>query len=305
MCYAGADHNPGQMFRASSYLSAIMPRVVSFLPAATEIAYALGGGHDLVGRSHECDYPADARRLPIVSRPSLSLDGLTQSEIDAAVTEQMRSGESLYVVDERLLNDLAPDVILTQDLCQVCAPSGNELTRALASIPSHPAVVYLTPRTLAEIDENILAVGEAIGRAEAARALVDRNRMRLDLLRGASRNVTRRPRVSFLEWTDPLFCAGHWVPEMIEIAGGVDRLGRAGADSVRMTWDDVHAWNPEIVVVAPCGFGLAEAERMARDLPPIPGARIVPVDANAYFARPGPRYVDGIELLARIFRDET
>src|SRR5437763_10103094 len=113
-----------------------MPRVVSFLPAATEIAYALGGGADLVGRSHECDYPADARRLPIVSRPSLSLEGLTQAEIDAAVTSQMRSGESLYVVDERLLNDLAPDVILTQDLCQVCAPSGNDLTRALASVPS-------------------------------------------------------------------------------------------------------------------------------------------------------------------------
>src|SRR6059058_4215507 len=130
-----------------------MTRIVSFLPAATEIAYALGAGADLVGRSHECDYPADVVGLPIVSRPALSLDGLTQSEIDSAVTERMRSGESLYVVDERLLNDLAPDVVLTQDLCQVCAPSGNKLTRALATIPSHPAVVYLTPRTLAEIDE--------------------------------------------------------------------------------------------------------------------------------------------------------
>jgi iron complex transport system substrate-binding protein len=282
-----------------------MPRVVSFLPAATEIAYALGGGADLVGRSHECDYPADARRLPIVSRPALSLDGLTQSEIDTAVTERMHSGESLYVVDERLLNSLAPDVILTQDLCQVCAPSGNELTRALASIPSHPAVVYLTPRTLAEIDENIIAVGEAIGRTDAARALVDRTQSRLERVRRENARVEHRPRVSFLEWTDPLFCAGHWVPEMIEIAGGVDRLGRAGEDSVRISWDDVHAWSPEIVIVAPCGFGLAEAERMASELPPILGARIVPVDANAFFARPGPRYVDGIELLARIFRGES
>ena len=280
-------------------------RIVSFLPAATEIACALGAGNDLVGRSHECDYPADVCRLPIVSRPALDLDGLSQSEIDTAVTAQMRSGESLYVVDERLLNDLAPDVILTQDLCQVCAPSGNELTRALVSIPSRPDVVYLTPRTLGEIDDNILAVGEAIGRMSDARALVERNHTRVARLRRASQHAERRPRVSFLEWTDPLFCAGHWVPEMIDIAGGVDRLARAGEDSVRIPWADIHAWSPEIVIVAPCGFGLADAERLAGELPPIPGARVVPVDANAYFARPGPRYVDGIELLARIFSGET
>jgi len=279
-------------------------RIVSFLPAATEIAHALGAGDDLVGRSHECDFPAGVRRLPIVSRPALSLDGLTQSEIDDAVTARMRTGESLYVVDERLLNDLAPDVVLTQDLCQVCAPSGNELTRALASMPSRPSVVYLTPRTLAEIDENILAVGDAIGRVSEARALVDRNRAHIDRLRDAGKRVVHRPRVSFLEWTDPLFCAGHWVPEMIDIAGGVDRLGRPGGDSVRISWDEVRDWDPEIVIVAPCGFGLVEAERLARELPPIPGARIVPVDANAYFARPGPRYVDGIELLTRIFRTD-
>jgi iron complex transport system substrate-binding protein len=280
-------------------------RIVSFLPAGTEIVHALGAGHELVGRSHECDYPDYVRALPIVSKPTLDLDGLNQGEIDSAVSERLRSGESLYVVDELLLADLAPDVILTQDLCQVCAPSGNELTRALKSLPSHPTVIYLTPRTLAEIDENIIAVGEAIGRASEAHALVARNRERLERLRASRRDVARRPRVAFLEWTDPLFCAGHWVPEMIEIAGGDDQLGRPGADSVRMTWDDVHRWSPEIVVVAPCGFGLAEAVRMARDLPPIPGARVYPVDANAYFARPGPRYIEGIELLARIFAGEA
>lgn len=281
-----------------------MPRIVSLLPAATEIADALGGGSDLVGRSHECDYPARVRALPVVSRPALSLDGLSQAEIDAAVSAQMRGGDSLYVVDERLLNELAPDVILTQDLCQVCAPSGNELTRALASVRSHPSVVYLTPRTLGEIDDNIAAVGEAIGRVTEARALLDRVHVRLERVRATVLDVERRPRVTFLEWTDPPFCAGHWVPEMIDIAGGVDRLGRAGEDSVRISWDDVRASNPEIVIVAPCGFGLDDAERMARTLPPLPNARIVPVDANAYFARPGPRYVDGIELLARIFRGE-
>ena len=280
-----------------------MTRIVSFLPAATEIVHALGAGADLVGRSHECDFPRGVERLPVVSRPSLALDGLTPAEIDAAVTRQMQSGESLYVVDEHLLNDLAPDVILTQDLCQVCAPSGNEMSRALASIKSHPAVVYLTPRTLAEIDDNIIAVGEAIGRLDEARALVARNRIQLDRLRAGAPEQARRPRVSFLEWVDPPFCAGHWVPEMIDIAGGADRLGRPGGDSVRVSWEDIHAWEPQIVIVAPCGFGIAEAERIAGELPRMPGARIVPVDANAFFARPGPRYVEGIELLARIFRD--
>ena len=280
-------------------------RIVSFLPAGTEIVHALGAGADLVGRSHECDYPDYVRALPVVSKPTIALDGLSQAEIDAAVSGRLGAGESLYVVDELLLRDLAPDVILTQDLCQVCAPSGNELTRALKTLPSHPTVIYLTPRTLAEIDDNIIAVGETIGRATEARTLVASNHERVERVRASTRNATRRPRVAFLEWTDPLFCAGHWVPEMIEIAGGDDQLGRPGADSVRMSWDDVHRWSPEIVIVAPCGYHLAQAERMARDLPPIPGARICPVDANAYFARPGPRYVEGIELLAKIFTGEA
>jgi iron complex transport system substrate-binding protein len=279
-------------------------RIVSLLPAATEIVHALGAGSALVGRSHECDYPAGVEHLPVVSKPALSLDGLSGADVDAAVSAQMQSGASLYVIDERLLNDLAPDVILTQNLCQVCAPSGNELTRALALVPSHPEVVYLTPRNLAEIDDNVLAVGEAIGRSREARALVDRNRSSVDRLRAANRGLARRPRVSFLEWTDPPFCAGHWVPEMIDIAGGIDRLGRAGEDSVRLEWSQITDWDPEIVVVAPCGFGLADAERIARDLPPFPRARVVPVDANAFFARPGPRYVEGIEVLTRIFRGD-
>jgi iron complex transport system substrate-binding protein len=277
-----------------------MPRIISFLPAATEIVCALGAGEDLLGRSHECDYPARVRALPVVSRPALSLEGMTQAEIDAAVAGRLASGESLYVVDECLLDSLAPDVILTQDLCQVCAPSGNELTRALASIPSRPEVLYLTPRTLAEIDANIVEVGRAIGREAEARALVARNRERIARLE----RPARRRRVMFLEWTDPPYCAGHWVPEMIELAGGEDPLGRSGADSVRVSWEDVRAAEPEIVIVAPCGYGLAEAERLAATLPALPGAQVVPVDANAYFARPGPRYVEGIELLAATFSRE-
>jgi len=274
---------------------------VSFLAAGTEIAHAVGAGNELLGRSHECDFPKGVERLPIVSRPALDLSGLSQTEIDAAVSGHMQTGESLYVVDEALLRELAPDVILTQDLCHVCAPSGNELTRALTSMPKQPELVFLTPRTLAEIDENILTVGRVVGHEAEARAVVERNHERLERVRSRTRGRPKR-RVTFLEWADPPFCAGHWVPEMLDIAGGHDPLGRPGADSVRVTWDDIRATNPEIVIVAPCGFGLEEAKRMAAELPPLPGVRIEPVDANAYFARPGPRYAEGIEVLAEIFR---
>ena len=277
-----------------------MTRIVSLLPAATEIVFALGAGDELVGRSHECDYPASVRDRPVVSGPALALEALSQSEIDDAVAGRMRSGESLYVVDEVLLDALAPDVILTQDLCQVCAPSGNELVRALKSLPRQPDVLYLTPRTLAEIDDNIREVGRILDRDAEAHELIARNHERLDRVRERTRGRPRR-RVSFLEWTDPPFCAGHWVPEMIEIAGGEDRLGRPGADSVRISWDDVRASRPELVIVAPCGYGIADAAILAAGLPEIPGARVMPVDANAYFARPGPRYAEGVDVLERIF----
>jgi len=274
-----------------------MPRIVSFLPAGTEIVAALGAGDQLVGRSHECDHPASIRELPIVSRPALELGGLTQAEVDSAVATRLRSGESLYLVDEELLRALEPDVILTQDLCQVCAPSGNELSRAITTLPTKPDVLYLTPRTLAEIDDNIVAVGRAIGREREAVALIEANHERLQAVRASTQGKPQR-RVVFLEWTDPFYCAGHWVPEMIEIAGGFDPFGRPGRDSVRIELDAVREFKPEIVVVAPCGFGLADAERLANELPELPGAVICPVDANAYFARPGPRYANGVEALA-------
>ena len=275
-------------------------RIVSFLPAGTEIAYALGAGDQLVGRSHECDYPADVKLLPVVSKPALHLEGLSQEAVDAAVADRLRSGESLYQVDEVLLRDLAPDVVLTQDLCQVCAPSGNELSRALQELPTKPEVLWLTPQTLTEIEENIIAVGAVTGRRDVAQQLIDANRRRMNAVADSVAGVPAR-RVAFLEWTDPLFCAGHWVPQMIEMAGGVDRLGRPGADSVRMTWDEVRAANPEMIIVAPCGYGLEQAVELARKIPTVPGAAVYAVDANAYFARPGPRVAEGIELLGHLF----
>lgn len=277
-----------------------MPRIVSFLPAATEIAYAIGAGNDLVGRSHECDYPPDVLKLPIVSRPALPVGDMSQGEIDSAVTAQLASGESLYQVDEVLLGKLEPDVVLTQDLCQVCAPSGTELTRALRELPSKPEVLWLTPRTIAEIEQNILEIGRATGRSLEAESVIADNRERIAAVRRAVAGARPR-RVAFLEWTDPMFCPGHWVPEMIVAAGGIDPLGEPGGDSRRITWDSVTAGNPEIIIVAPCGYGLGQSREAAERVKRIPGARLVAVDANAYFARPGPRVAEGIELLAHLF----
>ena len=280
-----------------------MPRIVSFLPSATEIAYTLGAGGELVGRSHECDFPPEVKALPVVSKPALPIGKMTQGEIDTAVASHLASGASLYEIDEVLLRQLEPDVVFTQDLCQVCAPSGTELSRALKMLPSNPEVLCLTPRTLSEIDKNILDVGRVTGRQAEAERLVSHNHSRIASVRSALSGAPTR-RVAFLEWTDPPFCPGHWVPEMIEIAGGVDPSGRPGADSVRVTWDSIVESAPEIVVVAPCGYGLAQAIEAAEQIPHVPGARAIAVDANAYFARPGPRVTEGIELLAHLFHPD-
>ena len=277
-----------------------MNRIVSFLPAGTEMVYALGAGDELVGRSHECDYPSSVTRLPVVSRPALDLDGASPEAIDLAVAERMDSGDTLYRIDEVLLRDLRPDVILTQNLCRVCAPSGDELTRAVRKFELRPEVLFLTPRNIAEIVENILAVGGAIGRTREAESLVRDHEERLAAVRAAVAQAPTR-RVVFLEWTEPLFCGGHWVPEMISLAGGEDPLGRPGEDSVRMDWDDVAKASPELIIVSPCGYRLERAAELARQMPRISDAEVYAVDANAYFARPGPRVAEGVELLAHLF----
>jgi len=277
-----------------------MPRIVSFLPAGTEIVHALGAGAELVGRSHECDYPASVKELPVVSRPALKLDNASPDDIDRAVAERMETGASMYEIDEVLLRELRPDVIITQNLCRVCAPSGNELSRAVKDFDVIPEILFLTPRNVAEVEENILAVGKAIGRDREAESLVRSNRERIAQVTESVADVPRR-KVVFLEWTDPLFCGGHWVPEMVVMAGGDDPLGRAGEDSVRMTWDDVAAVSPGAIIVSPCGYGLEESAELARSVPRELNARVYAVDANAYFARPGPRIAEGVELLAHLF----
>jgi iron complex transport system substrate-binding protein len=278
-------------------------RIVSFLPAGTETVYALGAGDELVGRSHECDYPSAVTDLPIVSRPALKLDGASPDNIDRAVAERMETGASMYEIDEVLLRELRPDVIITQNLCRVCAPSGNELSRAVQDFSVMPEILFLTPRNVTEVEENILAVGKAIGREREAESLIRSNRDRVARVSEAVADTQPR-RAVFLEWTDPLFCGGHWVPEMIALAGGDDPLGRPGGDSVRITWDEVATASPEVIIVSPCGYRLEESVELASSMPRELDARVYAVDANAYFARPGPRLAEGVELLAHLFHPD-
>jgi iron complex transport system substrate-binding protein len=285
-------------------------RIVSFLPAATEMVYALGLEDLLVGVSHECDFPADARNRPVVVRPALELATLGPRDIDDAVAARLHSGASMYAVDETLLRTLEPDLILTQDLCQVCAPSGNEITRLLGSLSTSPEVLYFTPKTLADVWRDLRMLGDATGTRDRAESMIADAERRIAQVRERVSHATHRPRVFFAEWVDPIYCAGHWVPEMIDIAGGVDSLAHPGGDSVRVEWADVVAREPEIVVVAPCGFSIDAAREQLRllesragwdALPAVRDGRVFVVDANAYFARPGLRLVDGIEILADAF----
>src|SRR6266852_9148227 len=280
-------------------------RIVSFLPSATEMICALGLGDRLLGVTHECDYPPEIMGKPVVVRNVLPIESMSQSEIDSAVTQRLRNGLSLYRVDETLMQEIAPDLILTQDLCQVCAPSGNEVSELLRVLPGKPRILWLTPKSLDQIFDNLRDLGEATGRFQTAETLIAEGRARLEKIGAITRTASSRPRVFCMEWIDPVYCCGHWVPEMVRIAGGIDKLGREAADSVRISWNDVLEWAPEVLIVMPCGCGLAKAAEEARQLFSYPGAfslpavrngRVYAVDANSYFARPGPRVVEGTEL---------
>jgi len=288
-------------------------QIVSFLPSATEMACALGLSNQLVGITHECDYPPEVRGKAIVVRKALPIETMSQREIDLAVSQRMREGRSLYEVDEKLLKELAPDLILTQDLCQVCAPSGNEVSQALNLLPKKPRILWLTPNSLEEIFANLRELGEATGHGKQAEELIAEGRGRLHKIESVTENLAVRPRVFCMEWFDPVYCSGHWVPEMVKIAGGLDALSKAGEDSVRIPWDDVVEWKPEVLIVTPCGFDLEQTIEQSRQLFTYPGwstlpavrdGRVYAVDANSYFARPGPRVVDGTELLAHLIHPE-
>ena len=288
-------------------------RIISLLPSATEMVYALGLGDRLVGVTHECDYPPEVRAKPVVVRNALPIDTMSQCEIDAAVSERLRQGLSLYEIDAALVEELAPDLIITQSLCDVCAPSGNEMARLLSSLTKKPELLWMTPRTLGEVAGNIVDLGRAANCEAVAGHLVDEGEARIRRIADTARSLAHRPRVFCMEWLDPVYCSGHWIPEMVRIAGGVDGLGREGADSVRVPWEDVLRWAPEVLIFMPCGYGLEKAVEQSHALAALPGfaelpavrdASVFAVDANDYFARPGPRVVEGTELMAHLLHPE-
>ena len=279
-------------------------RIVSLLPSTTEILFAVGAGDDVVGVTFECDTPAEARTRRIVSTTAIP-EGLTPREIDAHVAQAVASGEDLYHLQADALRELDADLVVTQDLCAVCAVDVAAVDDALSSLGCRADVLSVDPHTLDEVWESVLLLGERTGTAVAATALVAGLRRRLGAVEDAVADRLR-PRVLVLEWTDPPFAPGHWIPEMVLRAGGVPALGVVGEKSHRVSWDEVRESGPDLVVSAPCGYALDETvaltEQVLQHLPDVP---VWAVDANASYARPGPRLVDGVETLATILHPDA
>ena len=290
-----------------------MPRIVSLLPAATEIADALGLMEQVVGVSHECDFPAEANKRPRVTHCPVHGRGLTSAEIDQWVKRSLRENGTIYTIDEPLMRKLRPDIVLTQKLCDVCAVGYGTVARLAGTLPGPPAVVNLEPTSLADIFDDIRHVADACGVKDRAEKLIGQLSRRVENVRQRAAQISHRPRCFLMEWIDPPFCSGHWGPELVEIAGGFDSLGRKHQPSVQIEWQQVLEARPEVIVLALCGYDIARAERDYELLRRLPGfdslpaaqnGRIHLVNASAYFARPGPRIVDSVEVLAGILHPD-
>jgi len=288
-------------------------RICSLLPGATEIAFALGLGDDVVGVTHECDYPAEARQKPVVVRSLIDSNRMTSLEIDRWVGERLGSNQSLYLVDEERLREAAPDIILTQGLCDVCAIDYNEVVAVSETLAKKPNIVSLTPNCLTDVLDDVTRVGEATGQRHRAERFVQELEQRISSVRKQAARSSARPRVACLEWFDPVYAAGHWVPEMIRLAGGHDEMSREGVPSVEVSWAQIAAYDPEIILLMPCSFSLERTlEELGRIALPIVWSRLAAVkagrayavDAAVYFSRSGPSTIDGLEILGEIIHPE-
>jgi iron complex transport system substrate-binding protein len=287
-------------------------RIVSLLPSATETLFAIGAGSELVGVTHECDYPPEAAGLPRLTASALPF-GTSSAAIDRHVRRALHAGSSLYTLDAELLEQLKPDLIVTQELCEVCAVSYAVVDRAARRLTSDPRIVSLEPSSLEDVYANILGLGELTHRQEKARELVSALRRRTAAVRDSTANAST-PRVLVLEWTDPPMGAGHWTPGLVELAGGTPILAAPGANSRRLSWDEISAADPDVIIVAPCGYGLGKTHEAVGELRAVPQwtalravreGRVYPVDGNAYVNRPGPRLIDTIEIFASILHPEA
>lgn len=281
-------------------------RIASLVPSATEMLFALGLGESVVGVTHECDWPAAAAELPHLTATVLP-PGLSAGEIDAAVKEVVGEGRALYSLDEQQLAELGPDLIVTQAVCEVCAVSYEDVVAVAARLPGPPRVLQQDPSTLAEVLDDVVRLGEAAGIGKQAQRLRGELDRRLEAVRAAVA-AAPRPRVLALEWLDPPFLGGHWIPEMIELAGGEDVIGRSGEKSPQVEWDDLRGLDLDVIVAMPCGWYLADSRAQAlahrEQLDALGAGRLFAVDAASTFSRPGPRLVDGVELLGHLFHPE-
>jgi iron complex transport system substrate-binding protein len=284
-------------------------RIVSLLPSATEILYALGVGDQVVGITHECDFPPEVRGKPALIKPRVDPTA-APAEIDRQVSELVARGESIYAVDADLLASLAPDLIVTQDLCHVCAASPDDLAAALSRFSRPPRVLTLTPHSLDDVWQDTIRAGDATNTRPRAESLAAELKAKVQAVACITAQVSVRPRVACLEWLDPIYVGGHWVPEMVAKAGGEDVLGRAGHPSFKVSADEVAQSKADVILVMLCGydatrnadeFAAVKLPRSWENLPAIRDRRIFAVDANSYFSRPGPRLADGVQLLAHLF----
>jgi len=286
-------------------------RICSLLPGATEIAYLLGLGDQIVGVTHECDYPHEAKQKPVVVRSVIDSSQLSCPEIDRRVGELLQAGRGLYSIDEAAFLASGPDVILTQGLCNVCALDYDDVVKAAHRLPRMPAILSLNPHSLSDVLEDISRVGAATDRETAAEALVQDLRRRIDEV--GIREPEYRPRVVCLEWFEPLYVAGHWVPELVTLAGGFDPLGRKGEPSFKIEWQSVLDAKPDVILLMPCGFDVRRAVKESTplrnlngwsDLPAVKTGNVYALNGSAYFSRPGPRLINGLEILARIIHPD-
>ncbi len=287
-------------------------RLVSFLPSATEILYELGAGDQVLAVTHECNYPAEVQAKPRVIHSSFDPQKMSSQEIDNKVVELVNSGQDIYILDEQVLKKANPDLIVAQGICEVCSPYTREINRAVTLLGNKPEVLILDPKNLDDILGNVIEVGNKVGRQEKAKEFVAKLRKRINHIKNTPK--VSRPKVICIEWLDPLFTAGHWVPQMVEIAGGTNGISSTGDKSRRMQIEEIISFDPDIIILMPCGFDMdrtiLEYEKLLENhkwqkIKAVGRREIYAVNANEYFSKPGPRTVTGLEILAKIIHPDT
>lgn len=288
-------------------------RICSFLPSATEILYELGLGDSVVGVTHECDFPSDTSKKTIVVRSAFDASKLTSEEINSMIVQLVREGKDIYVIDDDALRRANPELIVAQGLCEVCSPHMKELDRAMNILDNKPKVIVLDPHDLDEILVSIKQVAKSVEREKNGEEVVQALRNRIDYVRSVAKNAKHTPMVLCIEWLDPIFTAGHWVPQIVEVAGAINGVSKIGEPSRRMEWEEVIEFDPDIIVLMPCGFDVErtmnelwriEKQEEWKNLAAVKNKTVYATDASSYFSRPGPRTVAGLEILAKIIHPD-